>query len=144
MAVEGQHPRERIAVGRVTRVADVHRPGRVGRYEFDQDPLGRLRVARSELPARAQGRRQRAPAPGVGHEQVHEARPGDLVLLQILAQLRGQLGSQALRQDTRRHAHARRQQQRRIGREVAELRALGALQRDRRALPGAVAGLLRQ
>ena len=45
MAVKGEHARQRIAVCGVARVADVHRPRRVGGHEFDQDALRRIRAA---------------------------------------------------------------------------------------------------
>ena len=40
IALQREHSRQRVAVGCVARMPDVHRAGRVGRYEFDEDPLG--------------------------------------------------------------------------------------------------------
>ena len=82
MPVKGQHARQGIAVGGIARVAHVHRAGRIGRDELNQDALRLARSARAEVLARGEHLGERARQPGVRQEQVHEARAGDLEALE--------------------------------------------------------------
>ena len=59
MAVEGEQTRQRVPVSGVARVSHVHRPGGVGRYEFDEDALGRDGPTAAKLLARAERLRER-------------------------------------------------------------------------------------
>ena len=75
---ELQDPPQRVAVGRLARVAHVGRARRVGRHELEQDVL---RHGRAAAPAGLPGAHDRAhgagePTGGQGH--VEEPRPGDL------------------------------------------------------------------
>ena len=143
VALQRQDPRERVAVGGVAGVTHVHRPRGVGGDELDQHPLGLCcgRPRRDPRPRPASG-----PArgqPGVGHEQIHEARASDLEALEARPQPRLQRASQPLGELARRHAGSRGQQQRRVGGVVAELRPARALERDlpaRGAVLGELAG----
>ena len=131
VAVEREHARERVAVGGVAGVADVHRPGRVGGDELDQDAL----AARAPPPApnaspAASTSRERAVQPG-RQEQVQKARPGDLEALEAARRAAAAARSpEPLGDLARRAAEAGRQQQRGVGRVVAELRARRTLERD--------------
>ena len=85
--------------------------------------------------------RQGAPVPGVGEEEVDEARAGDLDPVEAAggAQIALQLGLQPLGDGARVVAQRRRQQHRGVGAVVAQLRLRRAVERGRRLGPLAVA-----
>ena len=126
MSVVLEDPRQRIAVGGVTATGGDQRAGRVCGDELGQEPLGGIRATRSVPIAGRQDRGERTTLPRVGHEQVHEARPGDLPPLQVLTERRLELAADPLGDLSRRRAQHGRQQHRRVGRVVALLLALGA------------------
>ena len=98
VAVEGEQARERVAVGGVARVADVHRPGRVGRDELDEDPLADPPRHPPRTPPRRRAPRASAPtSQRVGEEQVEEARPRHLEALEARAEPPLQLLAEPLR-----------------------------------------------
>ena len=130
MSVPGEHARERIAIGRVACVTHVHRSGRVGRDEFDQDALAPGDAAGAELLPCGQRVAERVQQPGIGQEQVHEPWTRDLDALQPGAEPALQRAPQPPCHLARRGSQARRQQQRGVGRVVAEVRARRPLQRD--------------
>ena len=82
----------------------------------------------------ASARREHAAEPTaqplVGDEQVHEARPSDLEALEAAAETPCELRAQLLGHLARRALQARREQQRGIGRVVAEVGPRRALERD--------------
>ena len=135
-----EDPRQRVAVGSVAAAGGDQRPGRVGRHELDQDPLRGIGPAGAEPLAGAEHRPQRPPQPGVGHEQVQEARARHLPAVEVLAQRRLELGSDPLGDLAGRRAQHGRQQHRCVGRVVTLVVALGALDPHlRRRRPGAPA-----
>src|SRR6202034_1009063 len=68
--VEGERSRQRIAVGRVAGMTDVHRPGRVGRDELDHDPLRDRGSTSTEALTRGKHRGKRFAMPDVREKQV--------------------------------------------------------------------------
>ena len=82
VAVEREHARERIAVGGVTGVTDVHRPRGVRRDELHEDPLGLPRPAGAIALAGRECLPERAAKPGIRDEQVQEPRAGHLEALE--------------------------------------------------------------
>ncbi len=134
--VKSEHTRQSIAVGGVAGVPDVHWTGRIGRHELHDDPLGRARPRASEALAGGEYRGQGGAVPRVGEEQVQEAGSGHLETLELLAETLSQCLAEALGQLARRGAGRGREQQRGIGRVVAEVRSRWALERDR--LPAGV------
>ena len=81
-----EDPRQRVSVRRVPPAGRDQRPGRVGRHELEQNPLGPLRPAGAEPRTRVEHGVQRPPVPVVGQHQVQEARPRDLGSVELLAQ----------------------------------------------------------
>jgi hypothetical protein len=131
MAVEGEHTRERIAVGRVAGVTDVHGTGWVGGHELDDDPLGRERPAATEALARGEHLRECGAVPAIREEQVQESGSRHLEALELLPEPCRQRIAELLGQLARRDASGGRQQQRCVGGVVAEVSSRGALERDR-------------
>ena len=129
--VQCEHPRQRVAVGGVAGVTDVHRPGRVGRDELDEDAFAARRPARAEPIAGGESARQPVAQPGAGQEQVKEARPGDLVALKKPTEPALQFGAETLGENTRRGAQRRCEQQRGVGGIVAEAGLGRTFERDR-------------
>src|ERR1019366_8995235 len=75
----GQHPGQGVAVTPPPAVADVDRPGGIGRDELDLDPLTVTHVgSRVALLALGQQFGQRVVQPAVVEREVDEAGPGDL------------------------------------------------------------------
>ena len=131
MAVEGQQAGQRVAVRRVARVPHVHRAGRVGGDELDVDALAHGRAPAAEGLARVEDGTQRVAEPLVAQPQVQKARAGDLDAVQPAAEAPAQLVAEPLGDVARRRLEHRREQHRGVGGVVAEVGALGALQRWR-------------
>ncbi len=119
-----QQPHQGVAISGVAAAADVQWPGRVGRDELDQDPLGRLGRRRAEpIAGRDQGS-QRPLVPGVGEKEVDEAGAGDLDPVEAagLAEVALELGLEAGGDIARAFPQRARQQHRRVGAEVTQIR----------------------
>ena len=129
---EGERASQRVAVGRVAGVPDVHRAGGVGRDELDQDELRLSRFAGPVGLARFQRAREGPRQPAVGQKQVQEARPGRLEALEARPQALLQSSAEALRHLARRLPEDRRQQQGRVRGVVAEVGPRRRLQRHLR------------
>ena len=121
-----EDPGQRVAVGGVARRGHGERPRGVGGHELHEHPLARRPAA--ELVARLQHGRQRVEVPGLGHEQVEEARPGDLDPLHGGAEPPAELVAQPLGDRARRLAQRGSQQHRRVGGVVAEVGARRAIE----------------
>ena len=128
VALKGEQPRERVAVRRVARVADVHGPGRVRGDELDIDALAHRRAAPAPAVAGVQDRAQRAAEPLVAQPQVQEPGPGDLDALQPVAEPPAQLVGERGGDLPRCALQHRREQHRRVGRVVAEVGLLRSLE----------------
>jgi len=120
-----------VAVGGMAGRGDRHRPGRVGAHELQVHVLAA--GARAVVFARLEQRREGVQVPAVRHEQIEEARAGDLYALDGRAQPLPQPLAEPLRDHPRRLAHGRRQQHRRVGRVVAEVGPRGAVELQARA-----------
>ena len=96
VAVEAQQARERVAVGGVAAARRGQRAGGVGGDELDVQPLGRLGPAAAPGVAGRQHLGRRVRVPGVGEEEVQEARPGDLDALDRRAEPSAQRVAEAL------------------------------------------------
>jgi hypothetical protein len=126
VARELQDARERVAERRVAARGGRERAGRVGRDELHLHALAA--VARPEALARVEHAAHGREVPGVGEEQVQEARAGDLDPVDAVAQRLLERGAELLRDRARRLAQERGEQHRRVRRVVAEARLLRALQ----------------
>src|SRR6202043_2024971 len=120
VTVKGEHASERVAVCSIAGMADVHRTGGVGRDEFDQDALGRPGATRAERVPGGERTGERAGEPGVGEKQVEKARSGHLEALEARTERPLERAAEALRDLAGRGAETRCQQQRGLGRVVAE------------------------
>ena len=120
-----------VAVGAVAAAGRGQRAGRVGGDELDLDLLGRVGLVAAVLVAGRQHVRGGGRVPGVGEEDVQEAGSGHLDALDLLAEPLRQRRAEPLGDLTRRRLQRRRQQHRRVRREVAEPRLARALQRRR-------------
>ena len=96
VAGEAEHARQRVAVGGVAAAGRGQRARRVGRDELDVDPQRRRRAAAAVAVAGREHPVERADVPGVGEEQVQEARAGDLDALERLAEAVAQRAAQPL------------------------------------------------
>ncbi len=133
VAGELQHPRERVTVGRVPAARRGQRPGRVRGHVLDVHAQRLLRRPRAPAVARGQHLARRAHVPRVGEEDVQEARPRDLDVIDRGPEALGELLAQALGDLARRRAERRREQHRRVRGVVAETGLLRALQAGPRA-----------
>ena len=128
VAVVLEDPRERVAVSGVAPAGrDQHG---VGFAETNSSRIrsGLLRPARRKSPARVKDVAQRVAMPGVGQEQVQEARTGDLKAVQgVRCERPGELVADPDGDVPWGLAELRRQQHRGVGRVVALAGALGAL-----------------
>ena len=120
---------ETRAVGGAAPVADVQRPGRVGRNVLDRDPVAARPAQLAVLLAVAQHVANHPGQRAALQEDVDEARPGDFHPLD-LARFRHPLDDR-LGQLARRHAGRLGQHHRDVGGEVAVLRRARALELDR-------------
>ncbi len=131
LAARLEHAAEEIADERAPRVADVQRPGRVGRHELDVDGA---RLVGLEPAPRARGRED----PGHGRlerrvrqPQVHEPRPRDLGRGdQRAVGTRADRVGQRLGDVQRRPPQRPRELHREVGGEIAERRVRGTLDGD--------------
>jgi hypothetical protein len=138
--VEREDPGQRVAVRGVARVPDVDGPVGLDETNSTFVALRAGRAAGAEAVAGREQVAQRVGVPRVGQEEVQEAGAGDLGAVEPGAEPAGQLLGQPRRDVPRRGPHERRVEHRRVRREVAELRLLGAFERRpgarRRALDG--------
>jgi len=128
VAGELEHPRERVAVGGVAARGDGDRPRRVRRHELHEDPLGRLGDAGAVRVAGVEDVGERVAHPGVGHEEVEEARTRDVDAGDLPGELLGDERAEALGDRARRLPERGREQHRGVGGVVAELGLRRALE----------------
>ena len=128
MAVVQQDSRERIAVGGVPPAGRDQDGGRVGGYEFQQDPLGRRGAAAAEALSGLEHAPQGRAMPFVGEDQVQETRAGDVERDQRVTERLGERLAERLRHLTRRGPQGGRQQHRGVGGVVALIGPLGPLE----------------
>ena len=121
-----QRARQRIPVGGMASGGHGHGAGGVGRHELHLN--ARSRVAGAEALSRRAHRRQRLEVPAIGHEEIQKARAGDLDLVHRGAEPLPQDVAEALGDRPRRLAERGRQQHRRVGGVVAEVRAWRAIE----------------
>jgi hypothetical protein len=138
MARERQQARDRVAIGGVAGMADVHRPGRIGRDELDQNALALRRRPPAPLVAGSEHVSGRRDVPAVGEEDVQEPGAGDLDAVDPVAEPVLQRRAEALGNLARRRLERLGHQHRRVGRVVTQPGLLRPLQRRRH---GAVAEL---
>ena len=132
VAGKAEHARQRVAV-RGMRRCGRQRPGQVGRDELDVDAQRGGRAPPPPKPSPAASTQSSASTyHGSGEKEVQEARPGDLHALQGLAEPVAQRSAQPLGDLARRRLEQRREDERRVGRVVAVIGLLRALQRGRR------------
>ena len=143
VAAQLEDPGQRVAVRRLARVPDVQRPGRVGRDELDVDRHRRIERRGAEPLALGEHVGQRVDEPLIAQVEVEKPRSGHLGTLQHPSEPRLELAGEAPGDLVRPDPQARREQQRRVGRVVAEVgaRRLLELHRlDRGARDGGGAG----
>ncbi len=96
-------------------MADVQRTGGVHAHELHDHALGRLGLAAAVGVPGLDRAGERVAAPGVGHEQVEEARPGHVHALDLAGKALLHQAAEALGHGARRLAQGGRQQQGRVG-----------------------------
>ena len=117
-AGECQQRRQRIAEHRAARVADMHRPGRIGGHVFDVDLAARAGVAAAVVASLRDQRSAEARCQICRPQaQVDEARPGDLGRIDI--RVPGERDRDARGEVARLHAQRLRQHHGRVGGQIA-------------------------
>ncbi len=123
---------ERIAEHRAAAMADMHRPGRIGRDVFDVHRLARADAAPAVVRAGADRVGQRLAPHRRIERQVDEARPRDLGLGDLGKLC--ELGRDLLGKLARLQARVLGERHRRIGREIAVARLARRLDHDARQI----------
>ena len=119
-----------VTVGGIAGMTHVHRPGRVGGHELDQNPLARQIPAGIERRPRGKHIGESRDQPRVGEKQVEKSRPGNLESLKARAEPRLQGTPEKLGNLAGGGVEASRQEQGGIGRVVPEIRARRTLEGD--------------
>ena len=125
-------------------MSHVHRPGRIGRDELDQDALGRLGATGPERLPGGQHLRERVDEPRSARKRFRKPGPATSKRARLAPSRRLQLLAEPLGDGARWRAQPRREQQRGVRRVVAEVRARRTLQHDPPARAVLAGGLSRQ